>query len=137
MRRGNLGDIPVGEREVDLFGFDPNSVTSPDHELVDLFTMQIWIRTSCSVHDYTVPYPRISQNYILQWGCYINFNSVPVTMQPNQALIIYLESRDLSPRATNTRAQLISAVERVVSQGDRSPPILPWQISSVRDTTSL
>ena len=46
-------------------------------------------------------------------------------MQPNQALIIYLESRGLSPRATNTRAQLISAVERVVSQSDGGPPILP------------
>ena len=125
VRRGNLRDVPVGEREVDLFGFDPNSVTSPDHELMDLFTMQIWIRTSCSVHDYTVPYPRNSQNDILPWGCHLDFNAVPVPMQPNQALIIYLESRGLSPRATNTRAQLISAVERVVSQGDGGPPILP------------
>ena len=46
-------------------------------------------------------------------------------MQPSQGLVTYLESRGLSPRASNTREQLISAVERVASQGERGPPILP------------
>ena len=31
LRRGNLRDIPLGERELDLFGFEPDSVINPDH----------------------------------------------------------------------------------------------------------
>ena len=46
-------------------------------------------------------------------------------MQPTPTLITFLECRGLSLRASNTRTQLISAVERVVSQGARGPPILP------------
>lgn len=46
-------------------------------------------------------------------------------MQPTQTLISYLECRGLSPRASNTRDQLISAVERIVSQGEDGPAMLP------------
>ena len=125
LRRGNLRQIPVGVLEVDLFGFDPEVILPEGHNIMDLFTMKIWIRTSCSVFDFIAPFPRNDKDEILPWGCNLVFDIVPVSMQPTQALVIFLECRGLSPRASNTQAQLVSAVERVVSQGPGGPAILP------------
>jgi hypothetical protein len=125
LRRGNLRQIPAGSTENGLFGFNPDSILPEGHSIMDLFSMKIWIRTSCSVFDFTVPFPRNDRNEILPWGCDLDFALVPVPMQPTPALIIFLECRGLSPRTTNTRVQLISAVERVVSQGQGGPAILP------------
>ena len=50
---------------------------------------------------------------------------VPVIIQASQTSISYLQSRGLSPRARNTREQLISAVWRVVDQDAEGPPIVP------------
>ena len=125
LRRGNLRQIPVGVAEVDLFGFDPEVILPEGHDIKDLFTMKIWIRSSCSVLNFVVPFPRNDKDEILPWGCNLDFEIVPVSMQPTQALVVFLECRGLSPRASNTRAQLVSAVERVVSQGSGGPAILP------------
>ena len=103
LRRGNLRPTPAGHSEISLFGFDPESVLPEGFTLMDLFLMKIWIRTSCSVFDSIVPFPKNDGNEILPWGCDLDFDIVPIPMQPNSALIIYLECRGLSPRATNTR----------------------------------
>ena len=125
LQRGNLRQIPAGHSEISLFGFNPESILPQGHTLMDIFSMKIWIRTSCSVLDFIVPFPKNDRNEILPWGCHLDFDIVPIPMQPNSALIIFLECRGLSPRATNTREQLISAVERVVSQGLGGPAVLP------------
>lgn len=123
--RGNLMVIPVGSDEQTLFGFDPDDILPTEFGIKDLFDMKTWIRTSCPVENFVVPHPRNDKDEILPWGCLLDFEAVPILMQPSQALVTYLESRGLSPRASNTREQLISAVERVASQGERGPPILP------------
>ena len=120
LRRGNLRPTPAGHSEISLFGFDPESVLPEGSTLMDLFLMKIWIRTSCSVFDFIVPFPKNDRNEILPWGCHLDFDIVPIPMQPNSALIIFLECRGLSPRATKTRDQLISAVESCESRTRRS-----------------
>ena len=125
VRRGNLNVLPNHGDESTLFGFNPNDVIPPQTELKDLFDMRTWIRTRSPVENFVVPHPRNSKNEILPWGCLLDFVQVPIIMQPTQALVSYLESRGLSPRASNSRDQLISAVERVASQGEQGPAILP------------
>jgi 5'-3' exonuclease len=125
VKRGNLRDLPDGADEAILFGFNPDDILPSQFPLMDLFTMKIWIRTKCSIDDFIVPFPKNDKNEILPWGCNLDFEKVPISMQPTVTLISYLECRGLSPRSSNTRSQLISAVERVVSQGERGPAILP------------
>ena len=55
-------------------------------------------------------------------GCFLDVVKAPVVMQLTQTLDTNLECRALSPRASKTRAQLVSAVE---SQGANGPTILP------------
>lgn len=70
LRRGNLRRIPAGHSGIDLFGFNPESILPEDHTLMDLFSIKIWIRTSCSLLDFIVPFPRNDRNEILPWGCH-------------------------------------------------------------------
>ena len=123
--RGNLRVLDSNSLEASLFGFDPDDHLPTGFELKQLFIMTIWIRTSCPVQELAIPFFRNADNQILPWGCYLNFDTVPIHMQTTTALICFLECRGLSPRASNTRDQLNSAVERVLSQGTSSAPIIP------------
>jgi hypothetical protein len=125
VHRGNLTDLPDDSDEKSLFGFDPTDIFPTGFATLDLFKMRTWIRTLCPIENFIIPYPRNERDEILPWGCFLDFDAVPIRMQPTQTLISYLESRGLSPRPSNTRDQLISAVDRVSSQGAQGPPILP------------
>ena len=125
VRRGNLRALVGDSLEATLFGFNPDDHLPSGFELKELYTMSVWIRTSTPIQQFAIPIPRNDQNQVLPWGCYLNFETVPINMQTTSALICYLECRGLSPRASNTRDQLNSAVERIVSQGDSSAPIIP------------
>ena len=125
VHRGNLTDLPDDSDEILLFGFDPTDLLPSEFGMIDLFQMRTWIRTRCPIENFIIPYPRNERNEILPWGCFLDFEAVPIAMQPTQTLISYLESRGLSPRSSNTRDQLISAVDRVSRQGIEGPPILP------------
>ena len=115
VERGNLRAVDCNFNEATLFGFNPDDHLPSGFEFKELFTMAVWIRTSCPIQQFAIPFPRNDQNQILPWGCYLNFDNVPIHMQTTSALICYLECRGLSPRASNTRDQLNSAVERIVS----------------------
>ena len=123
--RGNLRTLPHGTTETSLFGFDPDDHMPNNIIQRDLFTAVIWIRTLLPFKKHLIVPPRNSDNQILPWGCDLNFEKVPVPMQSTRALICYLECRGLSPRASNTRLQNNSAVERVISQGTRAPAVIP------------
>ena len=125
VHRGNLNLIAEGDEEKKLFGFNPNDSLPAEFESIDMFRMKVWIRSLCPIDSFIIPFPMNDRDEILPWGCYLDFDIVPVGMQPTQTLITYLECRGLSPRASNTRAQLVSAVERVRSQGANGPAILP------------
>ena len=79
----------------------------------------------CPIDSYIILFPKNGKGEILPWGRFLDFDKVPIVLQPTPTLISFLECRGLSPRASNTRAQLVSAVERVVSRGDQGPAILP------------
>ena len=123
--RGNLSQLPAGSDETTLFGFNLNIVIPVSFPLIDLFQMRVWIRTMSPIDSFIIPFPKNDNGEILPWGCYLDFGKVPVRMQPTLTLISFLECRGLSPRPSSTRAQLISSVDRVVSQGARGPAILP------------
>ena len=123
--RGNLRTLDGNSVEATLFCFIPDDHIPFGFELKELFTMTVWIRSSTPIHQFAIPLPRNDQNQVLPWGCHLNFDTVPIHMQTTSALICYLKCRGLSPRASNTRDQLNSAVERIVSQGESSAPIIP------------
>ena len=123
--RGNLRTISADDDELSLFGFRPDDHLPVDIGLKDMFKAVVWIRTGVPFVQHLISPPRNSADQILPWGCDLDFDKVSVHMQPTRALICYLESRGLSPRATNTRQQIDSAVLRVISQSARGPAIIP------------
>ena len=123
--RANIRALESSSPEVTLFGFDPDDHLPSGFQLKEFFTMAIWIRISCNIQQFAIPIPRNEKDQILSWGCNLNFDTVPIQIHTTSALICYLECRGLSPRASNTREQLNSAVERVVSQGVLGAPIIP------------
>ena len=127
--RGNIRTISADVNEFSLFGFLPDDHLPVDIQLKDMFKSVVWIRTSTPFLQHLILPPRNSEGQVLPWGCDLDFNIVSVHMQPTRALICYLESRGLSPRSTNTRQQIDSAVLRVVSQGVRGPAIIPSTVN--------
>lgn len=123
--RGNIRTLPDDVNEYYLFGFTPDDHLPISIQLKDMFTAVVWIRTSLPFVQHLISPPRNIADQILPWGCHLDFDKVSVHMQPTRALICYLESRGLSPRSTNTRQQIDSAVLRVVSQGALGPAIIP------------
>ena len=99
VHRGNLTDLPDDSDEKCLFGFDPTVILPSAFEMLNLFQMKTWRRTLCPVENFVIPHPRNERDEILPWGCFLDFKAVPISMQPTQTLISYLESRGLSPRA--------------------------------------
>lgn len=140
--RGNLNPVPEGTDEVSLFGFDPNTLLPPELQPDDFFMMRIWIRTLTPIDSFVIPLPENDEGEILPWGCHLDFAKVPTLMQPTQTLIRFLECRGLSYTPSNktsyksiitspnTRGQLESTVDRVVTQGILGPPILPLELST-------
>ena len=122
---GNIRSLPNSSTQTSLFGFDPSEYLPSDILILDLFTMKKWIRTRSSIADYAIPQPKNAANEDLPWGCYLDFEKVPVIMQPISALISYLECRGLSPKSSTTRDQINAAVERVSSQRDSGAAIIP------------
>lgn len=140
--RGNLNTIPEGTDEVSLFGFDPNTLLPPELQPDDFFMMRIWIRTLTPIDSFIIPLPENDKGETLPWGCHLDFEKVPILMQPTQTLIRFLECRGLSYTSSNksspksdimspnARGQLESTVGRVVTRGVLGPPILPLAVST-------
>ena len=97
VQRGDLTDLPDDSDEKSLFEFSPTDLLPSQLEMLDLFQMRTCIRTLCPVENFIIPYPRNERNEILPWGCFLDFEAVPIAMQPTQTLLSYLESRGLSP----------------------------------------
>lgn len=125
VRRGNIRSLPADSNETSLFGLNPDDHL-PVCILIDvIFKAVVWIRTAVPFVKYLILPPRNAANEILPWGCNLNFAVVPVQMQQTRALISFLEARGLSPRPSNTRQQIDSAVLRVINQGTNGPAIAP------------
>ena len=91
VHRSNLNLIAESAEEKQLFGFHQNDPLPAQFANIDMFQSKVWIRSLCPIDSFIIPFSKNERDEILPSGYYLDFEKVPVVMQPTQTLIIYLE----------------------------------------------
>ena len=110
----------------DFIGYDPLTVLEQVHgapiqqaRMREMYDMVVWAKTGELLA--AVPKPIVNGAEV-PYGSVLDFEAVPVEMQPHTLLSTWLECRRLKP--PGTEATLVALVNKVLSLGDQAPPIV-------------
>jgi 5'-3' exonuclease len=119
---GYLNPLPIGQSIDQLIGFNPFKDLDTNM-LLEYVTMNRWIRTNQALQ--CLKQPRNHNGALLPWGCYLDFQILPVNMQPRHTLEIYLACRGIRVNTSTTFKHIQDATKCILRQPNRDSRIQP------------